>query len=254
MFCKRAYTAEKSNSNCSFPGIFSKLVNKKTFIADFEKPITLATIAGQAHRGASDEGDTVSGHSDSHNEKYSLLNSTTNIEEGSAQELSDSSDFDDNALQSFFQDKDAMSLQTFDYDDEEENHHQINSQDFQDVRIKVEEMFGSIKDDEWRVLRDQKLRKIGKIRMVGLNGWVWCIPGRKGSKGMHGVDFIRDGYDLKLFAATHLGWAGDERFLREKDERSDVRRGDTKSKESESKDGILRPSKRKLVDNSSVCL
>ncbi len=85
------------------------------------------------------------------------MNSATNIEEGSAHELSDYSDFDDNALQSFFGDKDAMSLQTFDYDDEEE-HPQTNSQDFQDIRIKVEEIFGSIKDDEWRVLRDKKLR------------------------------------------------------------------------------------------------
>jgi len=73
-----------------------------------------------------------------------------NNDSGSTQE--DSSNFVDNALQSYFDDKDTMSVQTFDYDDEE-NSGTTKKNDFHDIAEKIHATFGSIRDDSWVVLR-----------------------------------------------------------------------------------------------------
>ena len=63
----------------------------------------------------------------------------------------DSSNFEDKALQSFFDDKDTMSVQTFDYD--EKNSRTIEKSDFHDIAEKMNLAFGSIRNDSWLMLR-----------------------------------------------------------------------------------------------------
>ncbi len=92
---------------------------------------------------------------------------------------------------------------------------------------------------------------IGKNRHLGLYGSIWCLPGRKNYlQGSPGADFIKDGYDLKLFAVTFLGWAGDENFWIEKEERSKIKPGGVTDKESSPTARGQRTSKRKYDDKS----
>ncbi len=79
-----------------------------------------------------------------------VTNDEKNNDSGSPQE--DSSNFEAKALQSFFDDKDTMSVQTFDYDDEK-NSRIIEKRDFHDIADKINSTFGSIRNDSWLVLR-----------------------------------------------------------------------------------------------------
>lgn len=79
-----------------------------------------------------------------------VTNDEKNNDSGSPQE--DSSNFEAKALQSFFDDKDTMSVQTFDYDDEK-NSRIIEKSDFRDIAEKINSTFGSIRNDSWLVLR-----------------------------------------------------------------------------------------------------
>lgn len=76
------------------------------------------------------------------------------------------------------------------------------------------------------------------------------LPGCKFKGGVNGVDFIDDGFDLKLFAVQHLGWNGDEKFRKEYKESSQLslRRG-VSGKQSNTKVLEIAPSAKQIISN-----
>ncbi len=130
------------------PVSLSKLVKKEAGFSEHEDTMKSMTITKKASKELSEDNNAPSA------KQVDLLDNVPsngkNNDSGSTQE--DSSNFEDKALQSFFDDKDTMSVQTFDYDDEE-NLSATEKNDFHDIAEKIDATFGSIRDDSWLVLR-----------------------------------------------------------------------------------------------------